>query len=432
MTAKTYLDGKVTLCCGDSREVLKQLPDSSIDSVVTDPPYALVSIVKRFANSPRNERTENTKNPYGRTGRGFMGQRWDTGETAFAQEFWAEVLRVLKPGGHVVAFSATRTYHRMACAIEDAGFEIRDQIGWAFGSGFPKSHNLSGDMEGWGTALKPAWEPICLARRPLSGTVAANVAQHGTGAMNIDECRIHAEDAQGGSYTVKRLKPGATLEATGGNWRPDVGVEYHGEMRPGRWPANILHDGSPEVLSAFPVAPGQQGDITGNEPTASGFNGQIYGKFSGRRKFKARRDGEALANRRYADVGATNFAALPGARRNDGGSAARFFYTAKADAEDRLGSKHPTVKPLDLMQYLVRLVTPKGGTVLDPFAGSGTTGEAAWREGMKAVLIEREPEYQADIARRMDLADKPTKRSAVAVTKGNLESHENLPLFKIE
>jgi DNA modification methylase len=522
-----FLDGKVTLRAGDCREVLKSLPDNSIDSVVTDPPYALVSIVKRFANSPRSERTENTENPYGRTGRGFMGQRWDTGETAFAVDFWAEVLRVLKPGGHLVAFSGTRTYHRMACAIEDAGFEIRDQIGWAYGSGFPKSHDVSkgidkaagrighsivelkkrlialadesgksrkqidkecgfracnyltlpdagkrfdpwvwtlptGDKwqvmksalgtgdeldaafsaaereiigmrkaipgvafssdgpseievtapatdaakqwQGWGTALKPAWEPICLARKPLSGTVAANVLEHGVGALNIDGCRVHAEDAKGGSYTVTRLKPGATLNATGGNWRPESGgIEYRGEMKPGRWPANIVHDGSEEVLAAFPDAPGQQRGVG----PANGAKDSVhcYGDFGPRAQFDP---------------------------RGDEGSSARFFYTAKADAEDRLGSKHPTVKPLDLMQWLVRLVTPRGGLVLDPFAGTGTTGEAAWREGMRAVLIEREPEYVTDIARRLDLADKPTKRFAVAKTKNNLADASELPLFSGE
>src|SRR6185437_5216575 len=140
---QTFLDGKVTLYPGDCLDVVRVLDDNSIDSVVCDPPYALVSIVKRFANSPRNERTENLENPYGRTSAGFMGQRWDTGETAFAAEFWAEVLRVLKPGGHVMAFSGTRTYHRLACAIEDAGFEIRDQFAWTYGTGFPKSHDVS-------------------------------------------------------------------------------------------------------------------------------------------------------------------------------------------------------------------------------------------------------------------------------------------------
>lgn len=353
-----FLDGKVLLHVGDSRDVLRAMPESSIDSVVCDPPYGL----------------------------NFMGRAWDASDGApFAAEFWAEALRVLKPGGHLVAFSGTRTYHRMACAIEDAGFEIRDQIGWTYGSGFPKSHNIG---DGWGTALKPAWEPICLARKPLTGTVAANVLEHRTGALNIDDCRIEGQDAQ----------EGRTRHGGGDKWEGSGFRDRSAPMPAGRWPANIVHDGSEEVLKAFPDAGGGFG-----KRGAGGQNG-IYSAIGGTMQ----------------EVGF-----------GDEGSAARFFYTAKADAEDRLGSKHPTVKPLDLMQWLVRLVTPKGGIVLDPFAGTGTTGEAAWREGMRAVLIEREPEYQADIARRMELADKPTKRTAVAKSKNKLQKPEDLPLFSI-
>lgn len=452
--ARTFLDGKVTLHAGDSRDVLKSLPDCCIDSVVTDPPYALVSIQKRFGkpgsapvrvddiNEPNN-----LKAAYARASAGFMGKNWDTGETAFAIEFWVEVWRVLKPGGHVVAFSGTRTYHRMACAIEDAGFEIRDQIGWLFGSGFPKSHDVSKGIDrtlgaqrprdvvpekrsklhgdrpwmnnpnhrfesnipatatatawrGWGTALKPAWEPVCLARKPIDETVAKNVLWYGTGALNIDECRVEAMDAQL-----------ATKFASVGTAPPRSNTIYSGDQRPrntephtsGRWPANVIHDGSDEVIEAFPD--------TGLSGVAVQRNGG--GQKIGTNVYQGSQGGFARDDVCFGD----------------GGSAARFFYTAKADAEDRLGSKHPTVKPLDLMQYLVRLITPKGGVVLDPFAGTGTTGEAAWREGMRAILIEREPEYQADIERRLDLAAKPTKRSAVAATKNNLEDPNSLPLF---
>lgn len=317
MGARSFLSGRVTLHHGDSRDVLRDMADGSVDSVCTDPPYALVSIVKRFGKdgAAACKVPEGGTGAYARASAGFMGKQWDTGETAFAAEFWAEVLRVLKPGGHVLAFSGTRTYHRLACAIEDAGFEIRDQIQWLFGSGFPKSHNAG---SGWGTALKPANEPIVLARKPLIGTVAANVLAHGTGAINIDGCRVHAEDAQGGEYTVKRLKPGAELNRTGGNWRPEDGVEYRGEMKPGRWPANIIHDGSEEVLAAFPSTgdshpPANEGSIRKN---------QVFGKDIKPREFH------------------------PGFA--DSGSAARFFYTAKADGLDRIGSKHPTVKPVDL------------------------------------------------------------------------------------
>lgn len=410
---QTFLGGKVELHSGDCRSVTAALPDASIDSVVTDPPYSLVSIVKRFwKEGSAPAKSNGATGVYARASSGFMGKRWDTGETAFAVEFWAQVLRVMKPGGHLVAFSGTRTYHRMACAIEDAGFEIRDQIGWCYGSGFPKSHNLDGEHEGWGTALKPAWEPICLARKPLIGTVAANVQKHGTGALNIDGCRI----ALNGDYKcAPNGRPSQT--GLGGNYDPEK-ANHHSDV--GRWPANLCHDGSEEVMACFPDSDGQQADISTTAPSAK--TSSVYGKMN--------REGEASANRRYTDDGGTNFAALPGQRRGDSGSAARFFFTAKADSHDRIASKHPTVKPLDLMQWLCRLVTPKGGTVLDPFAGTGTTGEAAWREGFRAILIEREAEYQADIARRMDLADNPTKRAAVAKTKNNIADHG--PLFSTD
>jgi site-specific DNA-methyltransferase (adenine-specific) len=240
--------------------------------------------------------------------------------------------------------------------------------------------------EGWGTALKPAREPICLARKPLIGTVAANVLAHGTGALNIDGCRIHADDAQGGKYTVKRRKPGATLNKSGGNWRPEEGVEFHGEMKPGRWPANLIHDGSAEVVALFPQSDGQAGTVRGTEPSAP--TKDIYGRFGGRVRSEA---------------------------RGDTGSAARFFnafppegeplrYCPKAAKADRAGSRHPTVKPIALMRWLCRLVTPPGGTILDPFAGSGTTGVAALAEGFAPILIERDANYAADLRRRFDLA----------------------------
>lgn len=434
MSAQSFLDGRVVLHAGDCREVLAGLADASIDSVVTDPPYALVSIQKRFGK-PGSAATKDG-DVYARASSGFMGKEWDTGETAFAVEFWAQVLRVLKPGGHVVAFSGTRTYHRLACAIEDAGFEIRDQLAWCYGTGFPKSMDVSkaldkaagvwrgraksanGSMagpnydrtpkgepvtpaaeywQGWGTALKPAWEPIVLARKPLDGTVAETVVQHGTGALNIDGCRVHADDAQGGAYTIKRFKPGATLDKEGGTWKPEGdGPLYQGEMKPGRWPANIVHDGSDEVLAAFPDT-----------------------------------DPSMIGKPRNAKAGSGWGMTQTGAEYADSGSSARFFYSAKADADDRLGSKHPTVKPVDLMQWLCRLVTPPGGTVLDPFAGTGSTGEAAWREGFSAVLVEREAEYQADIARRMALclAGPSERRATAAKAKQAGKPTDNGPLF---
>jgi DNA modification methylase len=386
----SYLDGRVVLHPGDCRERIRAIPDASIDAVVTDPPYALVSIGKRFGKPGAAPAKAGTDGLYARASAGFMGQQWDTGETAFAVEFWAEVLRVLKPGGHLAAFSGTRTYHRMTVAIEDAGFEIRDQLGWAYGSGFPKSHDVSKGIDraagaervpiafkrklqsygandvygggpdkggfqavtnpateeairwgGWGTALKPAWEPIVLARKPLIGTVAENVLEHGPGALNIDGCRIGFAGADDEAESKGKNRHadfgnGPRENSVLGKDNRDRGA--NGNYDPiGRWPANILHDGSDEIVAVF-------------------------------------------------------------------GEASRFFYSAKADADDRIGSKHPTVKPVDVMRWLCRLVTPPGGTILDPFAGTGTTGEAAFHEGFRAILIEREEAYQADIARRMELA----------------------------
>lgn len=487
MSVETFLDGRVRLHGGDNRVILKGIPDCSIDSIVTDPPYALVSIVKRFGgkNAAAVKVPESGSGAYARASSGFMGKQWDTGEVAFSDEFWAEVLRVLKPGGHVVAFSGTRTYHRMAVAIEDAGFEIRDQLGWLYGSGFPKSHDVSKgidraggtpwagfagllddlikssghtyasldralgikssscywvrtdsrgglpprhhyerikslinppkeftdlydkaereviaidrrknspsgivsagresvdverkitapatdaarEWQGWGTALKPAWEPICLARKPLIGTVAENVLEHGTGALNIDGCRVGESGARNNGRQA----------GTNGIYG-EIGATTPVDYGKGRWPANIIHDGSEEVIAAFPETGAAKSGMRGDQH--SGRHGGL------------------------ADIGGNIKDGTNSVRGIDGGSAARFFYTAKADSDDRLGSKHPTVKPVDLMQWLCRLVTPPGGTVLDPFAGTGTTGEAAFREGFKAVLIESEQEYKADIRRRMAL-----------------------------
>lgn len=389
MSHESFLNGRISLCCGDSLHFLKDQPANRYDSIVTDPPYALVSIAKRFGadGTAPVKVPEGGTGAYARASAGFMGKKWDTGETAFAVEFWQECLRVLKPGGHVVAFGGTRTYHRLACAIEDGGFEIRDQIGWCFGSGFPKSHNAG---NGWGTALKPAWEPICMARKPLIGTVAENVLQHGTGAINIDECRIGYREA-------RKLNRFASIGFGGCEAQ---GLVIDGDK--GRWPANIIHDGSEEVIAAFPESDGQLFTVGPQHGDRDSVN--CYGDYGPRPNTPP---------------------------RGDTGSAARFFYTAKADADDRLGSKHPTVKPIDLMQWLVRLVTPKGGLVLDPFAGTGTTAEACYREGMRCALVERETEYQADIRRRMALVlggpDERRRESIKAKTKD--QPIDDGPLF---
>jgi DNA modification methylase len=439
---ETFLDGRVQLYRGDCLAVLPTLEENSIDSCVTDPPYHLTSIVKRFGAENSAPCQVGKTGAYARASKGFMGKQWDGGDIAFRPELWAEVLRVLKPGAHLLAFSGTRTYHRMACAIEDAGFEIRDQIGWCYGSGFPKSHDISKAIDrmagaerevigsyraatqtnnigtsfnasaadefgrteakitlpateaakqwaGYGTSLKPAWEPIVLARKPLSeSSIASNVLKHGTGAINIDGCRI---EAAADDYAHPGNGLGKRDDET--SWRFEKRQVEPNKL--GRWPANLIHDGSEEVLEGFPeTLPCGSASKVGRENGAFGL-----GRAAG---FNA------------AYVG-------------DSGSAARFFYTAKADADDRLGSKHPTVKPLDLISYLAKLITPRDGLILDPFAGTGTCGEAAFRNGFRAILIEREPEYQADIVKRMGLClAGPDERRAASVKQ---ESVDDLPMF---
>jgi len=299
---------------------------------------------------------------------GFMGLAWDSDVPSV--EVWAECLRALKPGGHLLAFAGTRTQHRMAVRIEDAGFEIRDMIAWVYGSGFPKSRNLDGAWEGWGTALKPALEPITVARKPLAGTVAANVLEHGTGALNIAGCRV--EPTGESRERVGELSQGRRYSDAGGtNFSATPGIR--GGDPAGRWPANLIHDGSEEVLENFPDAPGQQGDLVGHS--------------------KDRKSKHA-----YGDMKAARNAIA----RGDSGSAARFFYCAKADSADRgPGNNHPTVKPVALMRYLCRLVTPPSGLVLDPFMGSGSTGKACALEGFSFVGIERDPSYFALAGRRI-------------------------------
>jgi DNA modification methylase len=366
----------LTLHLGDCLEVLRTLPDASVDAVVTDPPYGLA----------------------------FMGKKWDYDVPSV--EVWAECLRVLKPGGHLLAFAGTRTQHRMAVRIEDAGFEIRDMIAWVYGSGFPKSLDVSkaidkaaGEMRprvaggqgganailgarkcgeaisgeaisgeaqqwaGWGTALKPALEPITLARKPLEGTVASNVLEHGTGAINVDGCRVDASGAD-----LSRVNNTSLGSASGGIYGKAGAFVSEGSPL-GRWPANLIHDGSDEVVRLFP----QTGVSRGGNST------QINAG-TGRYNWNT---GEAKAMPDGVDPG-----------YGDSGSAARFFYCAKTSKRERgEGNNHPTVKPIALMSYLCRLVTPPKGTVLDPFMGSGSTGIAAKLEGFTFIGVEREPAY---------------------------------------
>ncbi|HBO3733168.1 TPA: site-specific DNA-methyltransferase [Pseudomonas aeruginosa] len=398
-----------TLHLGDCLLVLKTFPDNSFDSVVTDPPYGIRFMGKAWdgadieARAARRAEMPSHAPDAGPNG-GHRSVAAEAGKydltpkgmlafQAFTLEWAADCLRVLKPGGHLLSFASPRTYHHMAVGIEMAGFEIRDQIMWVFGSGFPKSHNLSGEYEGWGTALKPGHEPICMARKPLAGTVARNVLAHGTGALNIDGCRIPSEpmppNTGAGGLPRRREDeqrgPGAVSQ-------PHAG---------GRWPANLIHDGSPEVVALFPHT--KSGVMKGGTiRAAQDAPGSVcYGTYGG----------NATSEDTFGDEG----------------SAARFFYCAKATRRDRnegcehmerkplhwsSGSQnpgsfqsegtdktsqnnHPTVKPTDLMAYLVRLVTPPGGKVLDPFTGSGSTGKAAVREGFEFVGIEREAPYLA-------------------------------------
>ena len=360
------------------REVLAELAffgDLQADSVVTDPPYHLQSIVKRFAKSGRTESTRTTPGPHQRTANGFMGKQWDGGDIAFRRETWELVYEIMKPGAYIIAFSGSRTYHRMAVALDDAGFIVHQMKGWIFGQGFPKAHNpkIEG-MEGWryGTqSCKPALEPIFFGQKPPDRKMRDNILHWGTGAINIDGCRVEAPErlTSGGSKTSSPLH----MDRDAGVSRVTERAEAHTF---GRWPANLIHDGSDEVLAAFPAAPGQQGKASSNPDSPR--TKSIYG-----------------------ELGRADDPMVP---RGDTGSAARFFYSAKASKADRAGSKHPTVKPLALMRYLCRLVTPPGGTVLDPFAGSGTTLQAAVDEGFAAFGIEREDEYVADIRRRMGAA----------------------------
>lgn len=287
---------------GDCLEEMLRLTEASVDAVVTDPPYGIA----------------------------FMGKEWDHGVPGLP--FWVETLRVLKPGGHLVAFGGTRMFHRLACATEDAGFEIRDCLSWLYGSGFPKSKKIG---DGLGTALKPAWEPIILARKPLVGTVAANVQAHGTGALNVDGCRIEGGDPA----NLKRL--GRSYGDVASETFRQVKHAVVGGSVLGRWPANLCLD---------------------------------------------------------------EYAAAMLDEQSDSGGKSRFFYIAKASASERHyagKNTHPTVKPVDLMAWLCRLVTPPGGLILDPFMGSGSTGIAALAEGFRFVGIEIDAEYVAIAQQRI-------------------------------
>jgi DNA modification methylase len=382
---------EVTLHHGDCLQVLKTLPSDSVDAICTDPPYGLR----------------------------FMGKRWDYDVPKV--EVWEQCLRVLKPGGHLLAFAGTRTQHRMAVRIEDAGFEIRDMIAWVYGSGMPKGEAWTqakaerGDAEsirmieagwkGWGRAgLKPSFEPITVARKPFPGTVVSNVLTHGTGALNIDACRVDAGEGRPLRILDAKETKNNTYAGRMDGGSLAGGSKAAGETTLGRWPANFVHDGSDEVLECFPDDAGAQAPV--HRRNGDKFR-HSYGAFAGN----------------IDEQGSTFHA--------DGlGNAARFFYCAKASREDRNDgcehlpprpllwssgeqnpgsfqsegtdksspNNHPTVKPTDLMRWMCRLVTPKGGIVLDPYMGSGSTGRGAVLEGFNFIGID-EDAWWVEIAR---------------------------------
>jgi len=389
---------KITVYRGDCREILPTLPENSIDSIVTDPPYGLE----------------------------FMGKDWDNGVPG--AEFWKAIFRVAKPGAHLLAFGGTRTFHRLACAIEDAGWEIRDCLMWVYGSGFPKSLDVSKSIDkaagierevigdkldrpgyhlhghkggeafghgissstpetrlksaqitapstpatkqwsGWGTALKPAWEPIIMARKPLDGTVAGNVQKWGVGGINIDGCRVEKQEGDESGWSKSGSKSSENRSMSGKKYarapKPDS---------PGRFPANVIHDGSEEVVGRFP-SPHGAGYAT---DTTLGTNPDNW-------------DGKVFKHGGH------------GMRHGDSGSASRFFYCTKASRSERgKDNVHPTVKPLELMKYLIKLVTPRAGRILDPFLGSGSTALAAIDLGFRCIGIEIKKKYCKIVVRRL-------------------------------
>lgn len=391
---------KAKIYYGDCLDILKQVEESSIDSLVTDPPYGI----------------------------SFMGKEWDHGVPG--KIFWEEALRVVKPGAHLLAFGGTRTFHRLTCAIEDAGWDIRDCLMWVYGSGFPKSLDMSKAIDkeagatrevigskiglpgyslqeykgqniysskgrsseveciitspsteaakewsGWGTALKPAWEPIILARKPFDSTVAKNVQRYGTGALNINECRVPHVTVDGGNLA---LNPHLREKINGGNGGHIFSTEEERRVvipnTNGRFPANFIHDGSEEVTKLFPI-------------TKSGAMKREVSEYNG----------ESITSFLRGRSGPSN-------QHGDSGSAARFFYCAKASKKERgQTNTHPTVKPQALMQYLCRLITPPNGIILDMFMGSGSTIIAALAGGFHAIGIELEKDsYEISKKRIID------------------------------
>ena len=435
---------------GDCIEQMQKLKDEGklVDSVVTDPPYHLTSIVERYGKDG-SAPAKDKDGLYQRQARGFMGKEWDGGDIAFRTDTWKLAYDLLKPGGYLLAFSASRNYHRMAVAIEDAGFEIRDQIMWIYGSGFPKSLNIGkaidkrngvqGDVigtrkvtssdigqnsgwnhlntdrgdyeyreimneyEGWGTALKPAHEPIVMARKPLEGSNVDNVLKYGTGGINIDACRIQGDDTGGERKITTRKSRDENNVWTDENSGMKQEENHFADADPkGRYPANVIHDGSDVVQEIFPQT---------SKSVSTKRTRKTVGMFGMPNDTTPEYDDEGTAARYFycpktsaeeRNRGLESFTAKPMAWGNQAkAELKRGNLDFKGNQGD--GSKHnkvamrlnthPTVKPQELMKYLCRLVTPQGGVVLDPFMGSGSTGMAAKDEGFDFIGIEKEKEY---------------------------------------
>lgn len=467
----------VTLHPGDNRETLRRLIDQGVrvHSVVTDPPYGLTSITKRFGKEGAAPAKHGTDGAFSRASGGFMGKVWDGTGIERDPEFWRLIWEILLPGGFVFAFSGSRTGHWQACAMEMAGFIMHPMHGWVYGSGMPKAHNAGRAVEGqlrggkarysardghlhvsegraapgaqmqemsartmangesawsgqsvnvshpyaepwkgwaYGTQTqKPALEPIYLGQKPFSEKNGAlNLLKHGVGAMNIDACRVTAEGRPLREVADFRddvtYSPNSLSGRVDGSLRSSKAV---GTTDLGRWPANLLHDGSEAVIDLFPDSKGQRGAILGTEPSRTGdANTHCYGEYGARPPTPVRGD-EGSAARFFHGFTLTDedyaWAIAAGLIDDVPALLEPIRYAGKAKKSDRAGSKHPTVKPVALMEYCITHLTPKGGTVLDPFAGSGTTGEAAQRLGFDCILMEAEPDYVDFLRQRFDLPD---------------------------